>query len=170
MREKLQNAPWWVWSLIQGVLFGTVMAFFYHQQPFGSWPAAIAGGLISGTMFGAVMGPVAARQRRNVSASAGDLPAGDLRLASRAVWRGPVPPDPDVRQAAARLAASQLNDFSRLRWFGLVFFALLTAASASFAFTDSPWWWAGAAVSAALVSLYAMGPRHLQRRIEILTG
>lgn len=170
MREKLQNAPWWVWSLIMGVYFGAAMAVFLHMQEPSVWPAAIVGGLVSGVIFGAIMGPLVVRLRRKTSAAAGNLPARDLRIAGQAVMRGPVPLDPDIRQAAARLATLQLKQFSRLRGgFGLLLFGTLTMFSAFHALTDSPWWWVTAALFLALCALYVILPRHLKRRLEILS-
>jgi hypothetical protein len=168
MREKLQDAPWWVWSLIEGVFFGSFMAVYFHAQGSGGWSGAIVGGLISGAAFGAVMGPFAARQRRTTLAAAGSLPARDLPVAGRAAMRGPVPHDPDVRQAAERLATQQLNEFSRFRWLGLSVFAAFTLLSTFLALTSSPSWWAATALFAVFEGLYLLLPLHLRRRVALL--
>lgn len=168
MREKLEDAPWWVWSMLTGVFFGTVMTIFNRWQQSSSWTAALVGGLISGVLFGAVMGPLAVRQRRKVSALVGTMPRRDLRFATRAVTRGPAPLDPNIREAAAQLATLNLRQASRFRWVGLIFFSVLTVLYVLLAFAESPWWWLAAAASGALSTLYVIWPRHLKRRIEIL--
>lgn len=169
MREKLQDAPWWVWSLIEGAFFGSFMTVFFHAQDSAAgWPGAIVAGVISGAAFGAVMGPFAARQRRRTAAAAGSLPDRDLRVAGRAVMRGPVPQDTETRQAAERLAIHQLKEFSRFRWLGLCVFAAFTLLSGYLALTSSPSWWAATAVFAVFEGLYLFLPRHLRRRVDLL--
>jgi hypothetical protein len=145
MRERFQNAPWWVISLTTGLFFGAWMTVvFYLQQP-GSWTRAIVGGLIDGVFFGAVMARLLVRQRRKRLAAIGNMPARDLRVAKRAVMGGPVPADPHIRQAAEWLATNQLNESSRHRWLGLIFLVFVTVGIVVAALTSSPWWWLGAA-------------------------
>jgi len=170
VRDKLQTAPWWVWSLILGAFFGSWMTVFNHLQQGGSWTAAIVGGLFGGVFFGAVMGPFVVRQRRRVSAVAGDLSARDLRAAARVVNRGRAPLDPEIRRAAARLATQQLKQLSRFRRPAVALFGLLALSSAAVALTSSPWFWLAAALHTGFAALYLLWPRHLQRRIEILTS
>lgn len=169
MRGKLEDAPWWVWSMIMGISFGAVTTVFNRLQQPSSWTAALVGGLIGGVFFGAVMGPLVVRQRRKVLALLGDLPRRDLRIAGRAVNRGLPPRDPDIRRVAVLLATQQLNESARLRWLGLVLFSLFAVLSAILALTDSPWWWVAVAFHATFFAGYLMWPRHLRRRIAILS-
>jgi Flp pilus assembly protein TadB len=170
MREKLQNAPWWVWSLIMGLTFGSFATVFNHFQQPVSWTAAIIGGLIGGVLFGAVMGPWVARQRRKALAASGDMPFHDRQIANRAVMRGPVPLDPEIRQAAARLSRLQLKQYSPgRRWLGVIFFGALNVLYGLLALTDSPWWWIAFAIFLGFGALNVMLPRHLQRRLEMLS-
>jgi hypothetical protein len=170
VREKLQKAPWWVWSLITGVYFGAGMTVFTHFQQSVSWTAAMVGGMIGGVFFGAVMGPLVTRLHRKGLAAGGDLPARDLRVASRAVMRGPVPLDSDIRTAAARLARLQLDQYSGRRlWLGVILFGTLTLLAAFLALTESPWWWIEFPIFLAFGALNVMLPRHLRRRLEILS-
>jgi hypothetical protein len=168
VRERLTNVPWWRRSLVKGALFGVLMTVVFHVRSSGGWTGDIIGGLILGVFMGAVLEPIARRQRRKVSAVASDLPARDLRVARRAVNHGPVPTDPNIRQAAARLAALQLNELSRFRWLGLIVSASLTVFSAYGALTSSPWYWIPTAVAAALLAIFLMGPGLVGRRIEML--
>ena len=89
MRERLQSAPWWVMSLISGGFFGVWMTIFGYLEHPGSWTRAIVIGLTEGVFFGAIMGPLQARQRRKRVAAIGSMPARDLRVL--AVLRCAVP-------------------------------------------------------------------------------
>jgi hypothetical protein len=167
MRERLQNAPWWVMSLISGVFFGVCMSVSnYLQQP-GSWTRSIVIGLMEGIFFGAFMGPLQVRQRRKRVAAIGKMPARDLRVAGRAAIRGPVPADPKIRQTAEWLATNQLKETLRIRWPGLIFLMFLTVGSVAIALT-SPWWWFGAAAMFSMFMFFVVLPTHLRRRIEML--
>jgi uncharacterized protein YjeT (DUF2065 family) len=168
MRERFQNAPWWVMSLISGGVFGACMTVFGYLQHPGNWTRAIVMGLIEGVFFGALMGPLQARQRRKMIAAIGNIPARDLRVAGRAAMRGPVPADPKIRRAAEWLATNQLNETSRYRWIGLIMFVFFTVASVAFALTWSSWWWLGAVAMFSLCAWFMVLPRHLRRRIELL--
>jgi Flp pilus assembly protein TadB len=155
-------------SLISGGFFGAWMTVFGYLQHPGSWTRAIVMGLIQGVFFGAIMGPIQARQRRKRVAAIGNMPARDLRVAGRAVMRGPVPADPRIRQAAEWLATKQLNETSRYRWIGLIMFVVLTMGSVVIALTSSPWWWLEAAAMFSMFAFFLVLPTHLKRRIEML--
>jgi uncharacterized membrane protein (UPF0136 family) len=155
-------------SLISGVFFGACMTVSNYLQHPGSWTRAIVLGLIQGVFFGAVMGPLQSRQSRKILAAVGNMPAHDLRVARRAVMRGPVPVDPKIRWAAEWLATTQLKASSRLRWLGFILFAFATVGNVSFALTSSPWWWLGAAAMLIFCALCLLMPIHLRRRIQML--
>jgi len=170
MRERLQNAPWWVMSLITGLSFASVTAVLNHFLQPASWTAAIVGGLLGGVIFGAIMGPWAVRQRRQAVAASGDLPFQALRIASRAVMRGPVPLDPEIRQATVRLTRLQLKQYSRGRlWLGAFFVGALNVLYGFLALTESPWWWIPFGIFLGFGVLNVVLPRHLRRRMEMLS-
>src|SRR4051812_23312780 len=108
MGNWLLRAPWWVLSLVTGVLFGIAMALFGALAQGASWPVAAGGGVLGGLLFGAVMGPVLARQNRRLRESTGGASADDLRRARRAVRGGRVPDDPAERALAHGLVTTQL--------------------------------------------------------------
>lgn len=168
VQARLQNAPWWAYSLIEGVLFGAWMTVTNHMWNSESWSKAIVSGLIAGVFFGAVMGPLQARRNRKASAVLGNLSGCDRRAAGKAVGRGPVPRDPEIRQVAERLATSQLKEISRTRWLGLPVFSFVLVSSVFSALNETPWWWLGAAVAFAFMALIALLPIHLKRRIKLL--
>jgi len=82
--------------------------------------------------------------------------------------RGPVPTDPQVRQAAEWLAINQLKETSRFRWLGLILLVFLTMVSVAIALTSSLWWWLGAVAMFSMCALFLLMPIHLRRRIEML--
>jgi general stress protein CsbA len=168
LRDKFQDAPWWVFSLTMGLFFGAWMTIFGYLEHPGNWTRAIVIGLIDGVFFGAVMGPLQARRRRKMAAAIGNMPARDLRVAGKAVMRGPVPVNPQIRKAAEWLATNQLNETSRFRWLGLSLLLLLTIASVAIALTSSLWWWLGTVAMFSMLALFLMMPIHLRRRIEML--
>ncbi|HEY8720915.1 hypothetical protein [Pengzhenrongella sp.] len=171
MRTYLQNAPWWVFSILQGVIFGGLMTVLeLHEHPERSPVGVVIGGAVQGIFFGAIMGPLMAWQRRGLSAAAGDLSTSDTRTAARAATRGPVPLDDDVRHAAARIAVHQLSSLSRFRWVGLITFGFVFALSVVLAVASSPRWWATSVVFAAAFVGQLWWPRHLQRRVDLLTA
>jgi hypothetical protein len=171
MRTYLNNAPWWVFSILTGVIFGGWMTVFgLLEYPERSPVAALIGGAVAGIFFGAIMGPFTVRQRRGLSAAAGDLSTGDIKTAARAATRGPVPLDGNVRHAAARIAVLQLDSLSRLRWVGLITFGFAVALSVFLAVASSPWWWATPVFFAAAFVGQLWWPRHLQRRVDLLTA
>jgi hypothetical protein len=144
------------------------MTVFGHLQQPGSWTRAIVVGLIQGVFFGAVMGPWVTRQRRKMVDAIGNLPAHDLRVASRAVMRGSVPIDPEIRQAAEWLATNQLKEFSRFRWLVLILSVFLTVGSVAIALTSSAWWWLGVVAMFSMFAFFLVLPIHLNRRLEML--
>jgi hypothetical protein len=172
MRQaEFPNAPWWFGPLSLGAFDVALISVGAHDAPLnhasrpGDWTQAVITGLMIGVSLGAAM-PFHTRTGRG-STVAGDLPARDLRAARRAAWRGPVPQDPVIRRAAAQLASYTDHELSQFRWVGIAF-AVLTAASVSFALTLSPFWCTASAVSAIFAAMYLTWPRRLHRRLETL--
>jgi Flp pilus assembly protein TadB len=168
LREKFQKAPWWVLSLTMGVFFGAWMTFVGYLEHPDSWTKAIIIGLFDGVFFGAIMGPLQVRKRRRRVAAIGDMPARDLRVANRAVMRGPVPTDPQIRRAAQWLATNQLNETSRFRWLVVILLAFVTMVTVAIALTSSPWWWLLVVGMFSMFAFFLLMPIHLRRRIEML--
>lgn len=151
-----------------GSLLRAWMTVFGYLQHPGNWTKAIVIGLIDGIIFGAVMGRLQVRRRRKMVAAIGTMPARDLRVAGKAVMRGPLPTDPQIRQAAEWLATNQLNETSRFRWLGLIFLGFVTVVSVAIALTSSPWWWLGAVAMVSMFAFFLLMPIHLRRRLEML--
>lgn len=63
------------------------------------------------------------------------------RRVRRAASRGPVPRDPDERQAAHDLALDHLRDLDRQRYWAPALFVAMAALWAGVALTGPPWVW-----------------------------
>jgi Flp pilus assembly protein TadB len=160
----LLRAPWWVLSLVTGGLFGVNMALFGALFQEERWPVAVVGGVLAGVLFGAVMGPLLARQNRRWRDSVGTSSTDDLRRARRAARGGPVPTDPEQRALAHRLVTTQLGELRRRRRLSVTVFSVFLVLEAVMAVTRSPWFWLAAAFFAAMLALVLAYPRRLERR------
>jgi Flp pilus assembly protein TadB len=164
MGNWLLRAPWWVLSLVSGGLFGVLMALFGALFQDERWPVAVVGGVLAGIVFGAVMGPLLARQNRRWQESIGSSSADDLRRARRVARGGPVPADPEQRALAHRLVTTQLGELRRRRRFAVAVFAIFLVLEVVMAVTRSPWFWLAAAFFAGMLALVLLYPRRLERR------
>jgi hypothetical protein len=163
MREWLTAQPRWVLSLVMGLSFAVLMTL---QGPLrgNSWGEAALTGVISGALFGPLMGPYLHRLYRRQTDAVGALDPGTQRAAARAIRRGPVPMDPQVRAAAVRVIDYQLAEMRRRRWLSVVGFVLFMVLSTTLAITQSPWWWLAVAFWVAMAGMALVLPRRLQRR------
>lgn len=178
MRRFLIQAPWWVLSVVTGVPFGVAMVVMSHVllpsvgHPTRSLPliANVILGMLAGVVFGAVMGPLAARLNRRTRSVLGPLPAEDFAVVLRAAARGPVPADPRLRRAAGRLAQLRLDELNRNRAGTSAVFSLGFLMEVYAAVVTSAWFWLGALVCASVIAGQLWFPRRLRRRIEQLHG
>jgi hypothetical protein len=179
VRHRLLTAPWWMLSLGASVLFGLatgLLLMFVTPLLYG--PATGSGttfrfvggivGVAGGIVFGLVLGPVLARENQRALITLGDLPAERQREAVRAASRGPVPADPEVRSAAARLAEFQLAQTLRSRKAAVVILPLNIVAQVLLTISGSAWHWVLAAFFAVPLAVIVWQPRRLRRRIDLL--
>jgi hypothetical protein len=99
-------------SLLGGLAIGAWRALVNAIIDTGD---SVTGAAVSGFAIGAVMGPIIAWSARRESVALGPLDRGQAKLARRAARRGAVPADPEIRQAAYRLAVSQRDYVRKLR-------------------------------------------------------
>ena len=170
VRTWLLTAPRWVHRVVSGGLFAVFMTVFFGVQDDSSWVTALIGGVVSGVVFGLIMGSWSHRTARGTHAVIGALTPGERRRAARASWRGPVPAEPAVRDAAVRMIDHQLTLYLPLRALTLVVGVLMLALYVAVALTSSPWWWAVAALWAGMITLSLLAPRRLRQRRDQLTG
>jgi hypothetical protein len=124
--------------------------------------------VISGVLFGGFMGPFTAWQTRRMRSATGEASTDEVLLASRAVLRGPVPIDPELRATTHRLATHRLAQLERWRVFTTVVFVLAVIGEAFAAVAISPWFWLAVAFFAGMLTYSVWLPARLRRRIELL--
>jgi hypothetical protein len=166
--ERMQRAPWWVWSLVVGVAFGLFRFFRALLLDDVSLVAALLLGLVSGLIFGLILGPVLSRLAKRQREAMGAADDNSARAARRAMMRGPVPEDAQVREAAARTAAFQLQQLHRQRLWGPPFWLLMIALAVWMTVTRSPWAILALIVFCGGLVYQLWMPRHLRRRLELL--
>lgn len=168
MRAYLLNAPWWKLSIVHGLSFAgpvTVLRLLYGDD---GWTWTLVFGFLSGAVYGAVMGPASSRKDEPLRAVLGSMPPRSQRAALRAVLRGPVPDDQQIREAAHRVALHDLAGMGRLRGFALLVSAALGIVGVIFALTGVAWAWLAVAFAAVVVAIQVWLPRHLQHRADLL--
>ncbi len=83
--------------------------------------------------------------------------------------RGPIPPEPDIREAAHRIALQQRRELLSKRRLSAVTFAAITVLNVLLAMTTSPWWWLAVLLFVSLASWQLWWlPSHLARRADRL--
>ncbi len=171
MRDRLLNAPTWVVCLVAGLGFAVtnvITRLLFLGDP---WTEAVVVGGLTGVAFGAVMGPVLVRQQRRARDAAGTASGAALRRATRTAHRGAVPDDPELREAARRLALHQRGELLRQRRWGLPVFLALVALAAWVALGgDAVYWWFAAGFLILATWAYAFLPRRLARRAALLAA
>jgi uncharacterized membrane protein YraQ (UPF0718 family) len=170
MRTYLLTAPRWAVGLYSGLFFGIGIAVVTRSfdQP-TSWLVAAVTGVVTGVLIGAVMAFTIGVQRRDLRAAAGDLPAAQLLDAYRAAVRGPIPADPQVRAAAARVA-QRLIHAVRQTWILSSALAILLVVGAVMNTTTGEYGLAAMLAAAALANateVYQL--KRLRRRVERLS-
>ncbi|MGY2127991.1 hypothetical protein [Blastococcus sp. SYSU DS0617] len=170
MRERLLHAPAWVLGLVNGSLFGLVWAAFMRFGGGESWPTTLTYGGVAGAVFGGLRGRIQYRQQQGLRDVAARSPEGLSRRVRRAASRGPVPADPEVREAAHGLVLAQLAPLDRQRLWATPFFVLVALLSAFLAVTDSPWWWLAVVAWTVAAAGHPWKRARLRRRAELLRG
>ena len=168
VRDYLEKAPWWVWSLIYGVYFWVIMVVTNRFFISHDWTASIVGGSAGATVTGLTIGPLTARRLRRVLAATGQLSSDERRAAGKAVARGPVPADPEIRRAAAWMANDQLAGWHRVRLPVFIVCGLFVALAIFVAVTSSVWSLAAAGLPFAVVAICFWEVRRLRRRAVLL--
>lgn len=162
MLTPWNDAPGWVLGVVMGALFALGMGLFSTAQG-QPWPSAATGAAVAGVLFGAVMGPYAARSRRRARAAV-DGGGEALRSAQRSLrWRGGRPDDEGARLARVQLAQHRLEVLEGQRVWGTTLFVALSVVAGWFAVTRSPWWWLEVVFFAAVVVVAWLQRRRLRQ-------
>ncbi|WP_328333494.1 hypothetical protein OHA70_16710 [Kribbella sp. NBC_00382] len=169
MRVSVEKTPAWVICVVTGVPFGAAMGFISRSDGDSLRGAAISGAVV-GLAFGIAMAFTLRRQLQHLVRAVGpDTSRVDRRAAGRALRRGPVPADPNVRAAAIRLARHQLELLGRWRLRSVIIWSLLLAISIVGIFDGSRWRIALVALYLFLLGYQVIRPRMLRSRLEELT-
>ncbi len=168
VREYLQRAAWWSWSLILGLWCFAWWALFLKVVDRRSTGAALAGAGVFAVLGGAVLGPLVARMNARFRIAVGPVPEDVQRAAGRALWRGPVPEDQVVQETALRLAEHQLTEGARTRRWGVLALGAALALEVVMAVRTAAWHLLAAVVVGVALGLAVVVPRRDQRRAALL--
>jgi hypothetical protein len=140
MRERLLDAPAWRSTTSSVVVFFAVIVLWGVLVRDESWAEVLVRAGVLGLGAGAVVALVH-RQRRGDDPD-DQSPRAVGRRVRRAASLGPVPEDPDERQAAHDLALDHLRELHRQRYWAPAMFVAVAALAAGVAITGPPWVWA----------------------------
>lgn len=158
-------------GLFYGIVMGTQKRISHPDQY--SWGDAAVEGFALGAFFGTAMGVGAGwiKWRHRHDPGRDELRAvgrRDQKVAVRAVYRGPVPDDPAVRDVALRLASDMLARSNDQRPLTYALFGLMIAVGSAFAIFSSAWYWLAVAGFLGLLAYVLLLPRRLDRRVALL--
>lgn len=160
MRERLLDAPAWRGTVLSVVLFFAVVVLWGVLLRDETWSEVLVRAAVIGLVAGAVVGLVLHQRRFDDPDDQSPRAVG--RRVRRASWRGPVPEDPDEREAAHDLAVDHLRELDRQRYWGPATFLATAALSAGVALTGVTWVW----VTVPLWLAGAIGWRPLRNRVR----
>lgn len=150
------------------VLFGAFMMIFEVSRGY-AWRSSAMIGLIAAGAGAVTMGLLVAWNRRRGSCPVEPGLGNDQRqLAARAAYRGEVPADPAVRQAAVRFARQHLERARRYQTAATLLLAVLLVTNVVEAVTMAPSYWYAVGLWGILLALRLWLPAHQRRRIRLL--
>ena len=166
MRERLATMPRWALFLSSTLIFLLPMLI---TTVFDNSHLVVRLVFFAGfsLVFGAITTFALTRRFRSERLVVGDVPPAVENAAHKAVMRGPVPTDPEVRAATLRLAEHQLSMMLKWRPVVVIAFAVVTVGTVIQAF-DSPWRLVLVACYVTLLFGQWHWPKKLRRRIEQL--
>lgn len=167
MRSDFLVRPWWMLGLGSGALFGFGMAaFLVAREGWGLQPVLF--GAAQGVVFGAVMGPLLARQQRRVFGEVARLPAGQRSVVLRAAKGGPLPTDEVALDAARSVVGRQYEQAQDQRVGSIILFGGLTVLALVLTVT-SDWRWLFGCVLFAIFAVQSwVSTRRLGQRLQVL--
>ena len=169
MRLRLATSPWWVQGLIYGFFFGAAMTAFAVFRT-GAWWPALGGGLVGGGFFGLVMGRYMAKLNLVLLTGLEAFSPADQRAIVRGSWRGPVPTDPQQREAARALLQRRRDAMVATRRWSVIIFAAAIVLYVVLAVTQTWLWWIGAALFLVLLVLTLTTVPRMDRRLRLLAS
>lgn len=167
--QRWLDAPQWLVSLVQGLLFTVVFAAGTALAEHRSVTAELPTALIAGAIFGAVMGRKTIAWRRDLFSGLGTTSPQDRAAGLRAARRGPAPCDAEVRAVAVHVAEQRLARALLDHRRQVLVLGALTIAYLAAGLTWSRGWLLAAAVFLAFFVLAVREPRRWLRRLAVLT-
>ena len=170
MNAWLLRARWWQVAAVAFVVLAPLLVVLQRVLVHEPWTVAIVAGVAAAAGCAPVLAWISTRQLQDSMAAAGPLSEGDRVWVERAARRGPVPADPELRQAALRLAEDRLLTVRRTRTRALATTAVLTVVTGANAVLRSPWWWIAVGVCVGMLAIVLVAPSRVARRAALLRG
>ena len=130
-------------GVIGGSFFGIMMGLVYAFQNHDGTSAAAIAGLFTGATFGTFMGWRGTKQRQNMRAKVGAMSPEKYLAALDAARKGPIPTDPEIREAARHIVAIRLQTVAKAPKTAIALFGFFVLLSAYQALTSDPIYWLG---------------------------
>jgi hypothetical protein len=166
----LLRARWWQFAALSAALLAPVFVLLQRFLGHERWvPAAIVGS-VTAAVCGPILALMLTGRWRDMMAAAGPLAEEDRASVERAARRGPVPADPQLREAARRLAEDRLLTLRRTRTRALVTMSVFVVLTAASAVLRSPWWWIAVGVCVGMLAVGLTVPARVERRAALLRG
>ncbi|MDT0274548.1 hypothetical protein [Blastococcus goldschmidtiae] len=166
MRARLLDAPAWRSTVVSVVTFFAVVVLWGVLVRDESWAEVLVRAVVVGLVAGAVVA-FAHRQRRADDPD-DRSPRAVGRRVRRAASRGPVPEDPDEREAAHDIALDHLRVFEGQRYWAPATFVVTAVLAAGVALTGPAWVWVTVPVWLAAAAGHPWLRNRMRARAELL--
>ncbi|WP_460865185.1 hypothetical protein [Rhodococcus aerolatus] len=161
--------PTWARAVLRAVSIGLLWGVLSAAQGQGAGPAAVVG--LGAAVVYALLDRLFDRPRDGLPVALGSLDDVQRRAAVRGAVGGPVPADPDVREAAALLVEGRLARLEGNRVLAVVVSVVVVLGlTAAAVVRHSPWWTLLAVATGALLVRAVVGAPLLRRRLDRLTA
>lgn len=174
---RLALAPWWIqWTAYAILIFtaaGIPVAVINHREP-GRWLGWWIGIAVVALVVGLVWSLAARSRAPQLRQLLDGLTPAQHRQAAKAVLSGPIPTDPAIRRAAARLAERQRTSLSpglrkALIWI-MVADTLMQLGTSAFGSKITFATLSSASTFAAMAVFWWLYPSVLEARAQLLAG
>ncbi|TDZ42436.1 hypothetical protein CCUG63695_02410 [Mycobacteroides franklinii] len=174
---RLALAPWWIqWPVYAALIFtaaGIPVGVINRNEP-GQWPGWWIGIAVAALLVGLVWSLAARSRAPQLRQLLDGLTPAQYPQAAKAVLAGPIPTDPAIRHAAARLAERQRTSMSpklrkTLMWI-MVADALIQLSTSAFGSKITFTTLSSATIFAAMAVFWWLYPPLLEARARLLAG
>ncbi|MGY2127990.1 hypothetical protein [Blastococcus sp. SYSU DS0617] len=166
MRERLLDAPGRRSTVISVVTFFAVVVLWGVLVRDESWAEVVVRAAVVGVGAGVVVAFM--HRRRSADDPDDQSPRAVGRRVRRAASRGPVPEDPDEREAAHDIALDHLRVLDGQRYWAPALFVGTAVLAAGVALTGPAWVWVTVPVWLAAAAGHPWLRRRMRGRAELL--